>query len=125
MPYKAGTLLGNWFEQRLEPVNSESFSGLLLPTGFAHSYRSSYNEMTKPMSSSAPLSEFKPPSDNWLTGGTDSLTSKQRYESASAAAFTDPQKVSASKSVSHHRMSGAALEEYRRKWTGGEPERFH
>jgi hypothetical protein len=119
MPYKAGTLLGNWFEQRLEPANSESFSGLMLPTGFAHSYRTSYAEMTKPVAASTPAPRFKAPSENWLTGGTDPLSPGQRYQSVNAANFRDPKKIPTARKSLAHPMTGAALEAYRKKWTSG------
>ena len=125
MPYKASTLLGNWFEQRLEPSTSSSFSGLKLPTSFAHSYKTSYADMTRETTSSAVPARFKSPSDNWLTGGTDPLSPRQRYQSVNAAAFRDPKIVQVSRRHSRtHPMTGAALEEYRQKWTNGETDRF-
>jgi hypothetical protein len=124
MPYKAGTLLGNWFEQRLEPSNSGSFSGLKLPTSFAHSYKTSSSEMTKEIAASAPPARFKAPSENWLTGGTDPLSPKQRYQSVNAAAFVDPKTAHSPRKSPQPSMTGSALQEYRKKWTRGDPDRF-
>jgi hypothetical protein len=117
MQYKASTLLGNWFEQRLEPANSESFSGMMLPTAFAHSYKTSYAEMTKEVEAAAPPAKFKPPSEDWLSGGTDPLSPQQRYRSVSCSTFCDPKKVTSTVKHNSHPMQGAALEEYRNIWT--------
>jgi hypothetical protein len=119
MGYKAGTLLGNWFEQRLEPANSESFSGLMLPTAFAQSYKTSYAEMTKAVAAAAPPAKFRPPSEDWLSGGTDPLTPQQRYKSVNTSAFRDPAEVARTQRrvQSKHPMQGSVLEEYRKLWT--------
>ena len=118
MPYKSGTLLGNWFESRLEPVNSESFSGMMLPTGFAHSYRTSYCELANTVTASALKPKSKPSCDNWLTGDSDALTIQERYTSVTAAEYQDPaKKMHETRKPHSHPMQGKALEDYRRKWT--------
>ena len=45
--YNPKTLVGNWREQRLEPSYATDFTGIMRPTAFANTYRTTYAEATK------------------------------------------------------------------------------
>jgi Protein of unknown function (DUF1143) len=50
--YSAKTLVSNWAEARLEDKNTKDFSGLMLPTPYAHSFQTSYQaDFSQPASS--------------------------------------------------------------------------
>ena len=116
--YQPKTLTGNWLEKRLEPGFSEAFSGIEMPTSYAQTFKTTYSEMTKFVTSS----KFKAPSENWLSGGHDAAN--DRYESATRTFFKPPKQQKQFEYKLPCSLSDDDLVEYRKQWTVGDSQRF-
>jgi len=114
--------VGNWTEQRLDPNYSQGFSGNMMPTAYANTYRTTYSEATKGQALKQ-SAQSKHPEDR-IIGGTDPLSAQERYCSVAKQSYRDP-KVIPLATPALPKLSPSQLQSYIKTWTSGDALRFN
>eukprot|EP00357_Protocruzia_adherens_P034775 CAMPEP_0115010184 /NCGR_PEP_ID=MMETSP0216-20121206/23142_1 /TAXON_ID=223996 /ORGANISM="Protocruzia adherens, Strain Boccale" /LENGTH=139 /DNA_ID=CAMNT_0002378305 /DNA_START=31 /DNA_END=450 /DNA_ORIENTATION=- len=113
--YSAKTLVGNWYEQRCDPVYDETnTTGTLIANPMHNRYESTTSGIGDNATSTKEV--FAKSSGNWLNFQGNG---QKNYETVAMGEFCTPQKQGAKHSFKGTSLTNdqEKLEEYRKRWT--------
>ena len=115
MSYSARTLVGNWTEERLEPLRPSVIGRYPINVSSSTHSVTSYNVMASNRASFR-LKESRPTTNVIFPS---EIVIPNRFVSMTQSQFIDPVKAAPPTVHKHHKMSDDELEAYRNMWTKG------